>query len=117
MQENNQKSDSNHTFEKVEQMPSFNGGDLTTFRNWVNGRLRYPQIALENSIAGRVLVQFVIKRDGSLTNIQVLQTPHSSLSEEVFRVLKCSPKWTPGKQRGENVTVKFTMPIDFSINY
>ena len=84
-------------FVKVEQMPSFMGGDLMTFRNWVQSKVRFPQIAQENGISGRVLLMFVIERDGSLTNIQVLQTPDSSLSDEAIRVLKTSPKWTPGK--------------------
>ena len=102
-------------FVKVEQMPSFQGGDLMTFRNWVMSKLRYPQIAQENGITGRVLLMFVIEKDGSLTNIQVIQTPDSSLSDEAIRVLKTSPKWTPGKQRNQTVRVKYTLPVDFRI--
>ena len=102
-------------FVKVEQMPSFMGGDLMTFRNWVQSKVRYPQIAQENNISGRVLLMFVIERDGTLTNIQVLQTPDSSLSDEAIRILKTSPKWTPGKQRNQSVRVKYTLPIDFRI--
>lgn len=102
-------------FVRVEQMPSFMGGDLMTFRNWVQSKVRFPQIAQENNISGRVLLMFVIERDGSLTNIQVLQTPDSSLSDEAIRVLKSSPKWTPGKQRNQSVRVKYTLPIDFRI--
>lgn len=102
-------------FVRVEQMPSFMGGDLMTFRNWVQSKVRFPQIAQENNISGRVLLMFVIERDGSLTNIQVLQTPDSSLSDEAIRVLKTSPKWTPGKQRNQSVRVKYTLPIDFRI--
>ena len=102
-------------FYKVETMPSFMGGDLTTFRNWVQGKVKYPQLAQENNISGRVLLMFVVEKDGSLTNIEVLQTPDSSLSEEAIRVLKTSPKWTPGKQRKQSVRVKYTLPIDFRI--
>jgi protein TonB len=102
-------------FVKVEKMPSFKGGDLMTFRNWVMERIRYPQIAQENNITGRVLLQFVIERDGTLTNIQVLQTPDSSLSDEAIRVLKTSPKWTPGKQGNKMVRVKYTLPVEFRI--
>ena len=102
-------------FVKVEQMPSFMGGDLMTFRNWVQSKVRYPQIAQENNISGRVLLQFVIEKDGALTNIVVLQTPDSSLSDEAIRILKTSPKWTPGKQRNQSVRVKYTLPIDFRI--
>ncbi len=102
-------------FVKVEQMPSFMGGDLMTFRNWVQSKVRYPQIAQENNIQGRVLLQFVIEKDGSLTNIVPLQTPDPSLSDEAIRILKTSPKWTPGKQRNQSVRVKYTLPIDFRI--
>ncbi len=102
-------------FYKVETMPSFMGGDLTTFRNWVQGKVKYPQLAQENNISGRVLLMFVVEKDGSLTNIEVLQTPDSSLSEEAIRVLKTSPKWEPGKQRNQSVRVKYTLPIDFRI--
>lgn len=102
-------------FVKVEEMPSFQGGDIMTFRNWVQTRVKYPQIAQENNISGRVLIQFVVERDGTLTNIQVLQTPDSSLSDEAVRVLKTSPKWKPGKQRNQTVRVKYTLPIDFRI--
>ena len=100
---------------KVEQMPSFQGGDLMTFRHWVTKQIQYPEVAKANNITGRVLVMFVIERDGSLTNIRVLQSPDSSLSDEVIRVFKSSPKWTPGMQRGEAVRVKYTMPVDFRL--
>lgn len=102
-------------FIRVEEMPSFQGGDLMTFRNWVQSKVKYPQIAQENNISGRVLLQFVVERDGTLTNIVVLQTPDSSLSDEAIRVLKSSPKWKPGKQRNQTVRVKYTLPIDFRI--
>lgn len=99
----------------VEVYPKFQGGDLNTFRNWVTGRLRYPPIAAENGISGRVTVEFVIERDGSLTNVKVLQSPDRSLSEEAVRVLNTSPKWTPGRQRNAPVRVKYSMPINFTI--
>ena len=102
-------------FVKVEEMPTFQGGDLNKFRNWVQSKVRYPQIAQENNISGRVFLMFVVERDGSLTNIQVLQTPDTSLSDEAIRVLKTSPKWKPGKQRNQTVRVKYTLPIDFRI--
>ena len=107
--------DDERPFIKVEKMPSFRGGDLMTFRNWVMERIRYPQIAQENSIQGRVLLSFVIERDGSLTNVQVLQSPHSSLSDEAVRVVKASPKWSPGKQGDKVVRVKYTLPIEFRV--
>lgn len=99
----------------VETMPSFQGGDLNTFRNWVQQNVKFPTIALENGIQGRVVLSFVIEKDGRLTNIQVLQTPDRSLSEEAIRVLNKSPKWSPGKQRNQVVRVKYTLPVDFRV--
>lgn len=99
----------------AEVMPSFMGGDLTTFRNWVQSRVRYPQIANENGIQGSVILSFVIEKDGRLTNIQVLRTPDRSLSEEAIRVLNQSPKWSPGKQNDQSVRIKYTLPVVFKI--
>ena len=99
----------------VETMPTFQGGDLNTFRNWVQSNVRFPQIALENGIQGTVVLSFVIEKDGSLTNIQVLRTPDRSLSEEAVRVLEKSPKWTPGKQRNQVVRVKYNLPVVFRV--
>ncbi len=103
-------------FIRVEKMPSFQGGDLNTFRNWVQGKLHYPQIAQENGISGRVVLSFVIEKDGTLTNIEVLQSPDRSLSEEAVRVLETSPKWEPGMQSNKSVRVKYTLPVDFQIH-
>ncbi len=100
-------------FLTAETMPSFQGGDLNTFRKWVQDNVRFPQIALENGIQGRVTLSFVIEKDGRLTNIQVLMTPDRSLSEEAIRVLNKSPKWSPGKQRNQVVRIKYTLPVDF----
>jgi protein TonB len=100
---------------KAEKMPTFQGGDLMKFREWVQKRLRYPQIAQENGISGRVTLTFVIEKDGSLTNIEVMQSPDRSLSEEAIRVLNTSPKWEPGKQRNQPVRVRFTLPVAFQI--
>ena len=102
-------------FLRAETMPSFQGGDLNTFRKWVQDNVRFPQIALEIGIQGRVTLSFVIEMDGRLTNIQVLLTPDRSLSEEAIRVLNKSPKWSPGKQRNQTVRVKYTLPVDFRV--
>lgn len=102
-------------FVRAETMPSFQGGDLNTFRTWVQTNVKFPQIALENGIQGRVTLSFVIEKDGRLTNIQVLQTPDRSLSEEAVRVLSKSPKWTPGKQRNQVVRVSYTLPVEFRV--
>ena len=90
-------------------------GDLNTFRAWVMQNVKFPQVALENRIQGRVVLSFVIDKDGRLTNIEVLQSPDRSLSEEAIRVLNKSPKWSPGKQRNQAVRVKYTLPVDFRV--
>ena len=102
---------------KAEVMPTFQGGDLNTFRQWVQKQLRYPQIALENNITGRVTLQFVIEKDGRLTGIKVLASPDASLSEEAIRVVQSSPKWTPGKQCNQPVRVSFTLPVMFQLRH
>ena len=102
-------------FVTAEEMPTFQGGDLSKFRNWVQSHVKYPQIALENGIQGNVVIKFVVEKDGKLSNIQVLQSPDSSLSDEAVRVLKTSPKWKPGKQRNKPVRVTYTLPVSFKI--
>ena len=97
----------------AEEMPSFQGGSLNDFRNWVQGRLVYPRVAQENNIQGKVTLKFVIERDGTLTNIEEIASPDRSLTEEAIRVLKQSPKWSPGKQRNKPVRVYYVLPIDF----
>lgn len=100
-------------FLSSEQMPIFQGGGLEKFRNWVQQNVKFPQFALMNGIQGRVTLTFVIERDGRLTDIQVLQSPDRSLSEEAIRVLSKSPKWLPGLQQNTPVRVKYTLPVDF----
>lgn len=97
----------------AEEMPSFQGGDLNAFRNWVQTRLVYPRTAQENNIQGKVVLKFVIERDGTLTNIEEIASPDRSLTEEAIRVLKTSPKWSPGKQRNKPVRVFYILPIDY----
>ena len=99
----------------AETMPSFQGGDLNTFRNWVQQNVKFPQIALENGIQGRGGVSVGLGTDGRRANIQGLQTPPPSRSEEAIRVLNKSPKWSPGKQRNQVVRVKYTLPVDFRV--
>ncbi len=98
-----------------EEAPIPPGGDINAFRNWVQGRLSYPTIASENGIQGKVVLRFVIERDGSLTGIEQLASPDKSLTDEAMRVLKTSPKWTPGKQRNRPVRVWYILPVDFML--
>jgi protein TonB len=97
----------------AEEMPKFQGGDLGKFRSWVNQEIKYPRIAAENNIQGKVILKFVIERDGTLTNIEEMASPDRSLTEETVRILKMSPKWTPGKQRDKPVRVAYVLTIDY----
>lgn len=99
----------------VEQMPMFQNGGLEEFRKWIMEQVRYPRMAMEKGIQGRVVVTFVVEKDGSVTPGKILQSPDQSLSDEVIRVLKSSPKWIPGKQGNRNARVSYTMPFDFRI--
>ena len=106
-------------FVTVEEMPTFQGGGLPEFRNWVQQNVKYPQIALENGIQGNVVVQFVVGPDGKMSNFKVLQSPDKTLSDATIAVLQEGNKlkrgWKPGKQRGKAVKVSFTMPVRFVI--
>lgn len=108
--------DDEQVFTKVERMPSFAGGDFNTFRTWFGGEFKYPAIAVENGIQGRVVVKFVIEKDGKLTNIEFLQSPDPIFNDEVIRVLKMSPKWTPGYQGDKPVRVSYVFPIILNLN-
>ena len=99
-------------FVKVEVMPSFMGGDLNTFRTWFSGEFKIPAIAAEYGIQGKVVMKFVIEKDGSVGGIEFLQSPDKVYEDEARRVLMKSPKWTPGRQRGQVVRVFYILPID-----
>lgn len=102
-------------FAIVEDKPTFQGGDANTFTKWVYGNIVYPELAIENGIQGRVTVQFTIDKDGSVKDVQVLRGADSTLDKEAVRVISKSPKWSPGKQRGKAVKVKYTFPIIFQM--
>lgn len=97
----------------VEHMPSFQGGDLNKFRDFVNKNLKYPEIAAENGIQGRVILSFVVEANGTLSNVRVLRGVDPAIDKEAIRVVESSPKWSPGQQRGKPVRVSFNMPIIF----
>lgn len=103
-------------FSIVEDKPTFQGGDANTFTKWVYGNIVYPELAIENGIQGRVTVEFTIDRDGSVKDVRVLRGADSTLDKEAVRVISQSPKWSPGKQRGKAVKVKYTFPIIFKLN-
>lgn len=93
----------------VEQMPGFQGGDLYTFLKWVQVNRQRPA----NSPEGRVIAKFVVEKDGTLSNIRIVHSPDQALSDEALRVLKLSPRLTPGKYAGKTVRVECTLPVDF----
>ena len=109
-------SDDKIIFVTAEEMPTFKGGDLSKFRNWVQSNVKYPQIALENGIQGNVVIKFVVEKDGKLSNIQVLQSPDKTLADAAVQVIQRSPKWKPGKQRNKPVPVTYTLPVSFKIS-
>lgn len=102
-------------FQLVEQKPGFMGGDANAFSKWVNERLQYPEIAKENGIQGRVLLQFVVGADGKVSNVKVVRGVDPALDKEAVRVVQSSPKWTPGKQRDRAVKVTYTFPVIFQL--
>ena len=102
-------------FFRVEVKPTFQGGDPNAFSKWVAEHLQYPAIAKENGIRGRVILQFTICKDGSVRNVKVIRGVDEALDAEAVRVVKSSPKWTPGKQRGRPVNVTYTFPVIFDI--
>jgi len=101
-------------FDVVEQMPSFKGGDAALME-WLSKNIKYPVVAEENGIQGRVVATFVVERDGSITDVKVVKSVDPSLDKEAVRVLKAMPKWIPGKQNGQAVRVKYTVPVTFRL--
>lgn len=108
-------SEDDTPFLVAEEMPLFQGKDLNTFRSWLQSQIRYPAEALKRGIEGRVVLSFIVERDGSVSTIELLQSPDRILSEEARRAVAASPKWSPGRQKGHLVRVRYTLPVDFSI--
>ena len=102
-------------FMVVETMPEFPGGQAELFK-YLSENVKYPVIAQENGIQGRVICQFVVNKDGSIVDVQVVRSGgDASLDKEAVRVIKSMPKWKPGKQRGKAVRVKYTVPVNFKL--
>jgi len=98
----------------VEQMPSFPGGEAKMY-GYIGKNIEYPRIAKESGISGRVFVTFVVEKDGTVTDVQILRGIGGGCDEEAVRVIKSMPKWKPGKQRGKPVRVQYRMPIKFTL--
>ena len=101
-------------FDVVEQMPMFPGGQGELLK-WLSSNVKYPVVAQENGVQGRVVVSFVVERDGSITDVKVVRSVDPSLDKEAVRVVSSMPKWTPGKQNGSAVRVKYNVPVAFRL--
>ena len=102
-------------FVVVEDMPEFPGGQQALFK-YLSDNVKYPVIAQENGIQGRVICQFVVNKDGNIVDVEVVRSGGDpSLDKEALRVVKSMPKWKPGKQRGKAVRVKYTVPVNFRL--
>lgn len=102
-------------FVVVETMPEFPGGQAALFK-YLSENVKYPVIAQENGIQGRVICQFVVNKDGSIVDVEVVRSGgDASLDKEAIRVIKSMPKWKPGRQRGQAVRVKYTVPVNFKL--
>ena len=109
-----EKHEPEKLFTAVEQMPQFPGGEKELYK-YVGDHLRYPTMAAENGIQGRVTVQFVVQKDGSIGEVKVIRGKDPDLDKEAVRVVKSLPKFIPGKMNGQAVNVWFTLPITFKL--
>ncbi len=100
-------------FFMVEVMPVFKGGDINKFRDWVQKRTNYPQVAIDNRIQGRVFLTFIVEQDGSVSNVTIVKGVDPIIDIEAVKALQASPKWSPGLQRGQPVRVRFSMWLNF----
>ena len=105
---------SNKVFEVVEEMPHFPGGPAA-LQAFLSSNTKYPVVAQENGVQGRVTVAFVVERDGSITDVRVVRSVDPSLDREASRVVRSMPRWSPGKQNGSTVRVKYTVPVVFRL--
>jgi len=108
------EEDDNQVFMVVETMPSFPGGDAALMK-YLQKNVKFPAIAQENGIQGRVYVEFVVNKDGQIVDVKILKGVDRSLDEEAMRVVKNMPPWSPGEQRGKAVRVSYRLPINFTL--
>lgn len=101
-------------FVVVENQPEFPGGNAAMMK-FLSDNIKYPVIAQENGLQGRVITNFVVERDGSITDVQVVRGVDPSLDREAIRVIQSMPRWKPGQQRGQAVRVRFTLPVVFRL--
>ena len=107
-------AEENKVHDFVEQMPSFPGG-MGALMSWLSQNIKYPVIAAENGVEGRVIVQFVVEKDGSITDVKIAKSVDPSLDKEATRVVSSMPHWIAGRQNGNPVRVKYTVPVTFKL--
>lgn len=112
--ERRKKEKEQKVFDIVEEAPQFPGGQ-NALTQWLGANIKYPKIAVENGIEGRVYVSFIVRSTGEITDIKIARSVDPSLDKEAVRVTSCMPKWIPGKQGGEAVNVRYTMPLTFRL--
>ena len=109
-----EEADDDNIYEVVEENAQFPGGDDACYK-WLYDHIKYPAIAQEQGIQGRVFVQFVVNRDGSIVDVEVVRSPDASLSKEAERVVKMMPRWKPAKQGNKTVRSRFRLPVMFKL--
>jgi protein TonB len=114
MSQEEESEEERQIFMVVESMPEFPGGEASLYK-FLAENIKYPQMAKESGIQGRVFVTFVVERDGSVTDVRVLRGIGGGCDEEAIRVVKNMPKWSPGKQRGKPVRVQYNLPVKFTL--
>ena len=101
-------------FDVVEVMPQFPGGQIAMLQ-YIMKNIKYPEQAMKEGIQGRVAVRFIVEKDGSISDVKPILSVHPLLNKEAVRVVKSMPKWTPGKQNGKPVRVRFNLPVMFKL--
>ena len=107
-------ADLDEIFVVVEDQPEFPGGNEAMMK-FLAENIKYPAVARDNGTQGRVVCNFVVEKDGSISDVEVVRGVHSALDAEAIRVIQSMPKWTPGKQRGHTVRVRYTLPVVFKL--
>lgn len=105
----------NGLYSNVDDMPKFKGGDINKFREWVEKKTKYPELATMKGIQGKVYVTFVVERDGSVSNGKIVKGVDPLIDNEALKSVMSSPKWSPGKQRGESVRVSYIIMLNFQL--
>lgn len=109
-----QTKKNNMVYDVVEVMPQYPGGQIAMLK-YIMENIKYPEQAMKEGIQGRVTVSFIVEKDGRVSNVRLLRSVQSSLDKEAVRVVKSMPKWSPGKQKGKPVRVRFNIPVMFKL--